>query len=472
MYTLEDLRQEQVAVVGFGQEGQTVAKYLVTHGIKPVILDVKAFSDLSTEARETISDLQLELRSGPDYLSSAKDFSVLFRSPGVWRLNPLLIKAEQNDTYVSSLTQWMFDNLQCKTIGITGTKGKTTTASLLYQILQTHLRQHASESRVYLTGNIGTSDPLIILDQARPTDIVVYELSSFQLQDLKRAPDIAVVLMTTIDHLDHHKTSDEYWDAKRNIVSKQSQNQLVVINIDYEGSRSIADGLSAKNLFTISKKVKTKQGIYISESGILHYTGLPGRTIGHISASNTVLRGAHNLENFAAAALVALLLGADPDSIESVIKNFTGVKHRLELVANHSGIKFYDDSIATVPESSIAALQSFTEPTIAILGGSLKGSDYTDLGMFIARSNTIKAIILLGEAGKLIQKAIEQVGGFSGTIIENCKTMEEIFQTIKTLAVPGDVVVLSPAAASFGLFKSYQDRGNQFRLHAIAWKST
>lgn len=398
---------KNIAILGMGEEGQDLLVWLKKNTLH---CRIKVFDKIKTV--------------------NLAGFDLVFRSPGFWRLHPMFKKAETKGTAISSATKLFFDLCPCPIIGVTGTKGKGTTASLITRILT------KSGQSVYLAGNIG-KPMLQLLPKLKSTDWVCLELSSFQLQDLNKSPHIAVVLNITSDHLDIHQDVNEYRQAKTNILRYQKPDDYAVINRDYQTTKSMAALTKAKVSF-FSR----------------HDLSLDHRRI--------QLRGEHNLENIAAAIAVAQLVGVDDQSIKQAVYSFKGLEHRLELVKEVKGVKYYNDSFSTTPETAIAAIKSFTEPMILILGGSDKGSDYTKLGKTISSSRNLKAVILIGKMGPTIRRSIYN---FSGQIVSGGKTMIQIIKQAKQFAEPGDVVVLSPACASFDMFANYKDRGNKFKAY-------
>lgn len=398
---------KNIAILGLGEEGQDVLTWLKSNSLN---CRIKVFDKITTV------DL-----SG---------FDIVFRSPGFWRLSLMLKKAAAAGVMITSATKLFFNLCPCPIIGVTGTKGKGTTASLITRILT------KSGQSVYLAGNIG-KPMLQLLSKLKVTDLVCLELSSFQLQDLTKSPHIAVVLNITSEHLDVHQTTAEYRQAKANILKHQTSSDHAIINSDYQTTKSMTALTKAKVSF-FSR----------------HDLSLDHRLI--------QLRGEHNLENIAAAIAVAKLVGVNNKIIMPAVYSFKGLEHRLELVREVKGVKYYNDSFSTTPETAIAAIKSFKEPEILILGGSDKGSDYTKLGQTISSRRNLKAIILIGKMGPVIRRSIHN---FSGQIIFNGKTMIQIIKQAKLLAKSGDVVVLSPACASFDMFLNYKDRGNQFKAY-------
>lgn len=404
----EEIRGKKIGVLGDGIDTQDVVPYLENNGAELTILDEKkdgkGFGDLT-------------------------GFDVLVRSPGVYRYRPEIVVAEKAGVVITSKTKIFFDACPAKIIGVTGTKGKGTTSTLIYQILK------KAGKDVYLGGNIGAG-VFGCLDMLTAESIVVLELSSFQLVDLHRSPHIAVVLMVTSEHLDWHKSPDEYVGAKLAITKYQLAADFVVANKDYENSRRIGEaGLGKK--------------IWVSKSD----WDKPMR-----------LRGEHNRENVAAAAAVAEILNVEYRIVEEVVKEFKGLEHRLEEVVTVDGVTYFDDSFSTTPETAIAALQAFEEPKVMILGGSDKGSDFRELGVSVSRCNSIRGVVLIGLMADKIRTAIGEGVEYK----TGARTMSQIVEQARSMARPGDVVVLSPAAASFDMFKNYKDRGDQFKSEVVS----
>jgi UDP-N-acetylmuramoylalanine--D-glutamate ligase len=426
---IQDLRGKMVAVLGFGMEGRATTKYLIKHGVSPVLFDARPWDEWSTDDQNYIKSLKINFIFGPDYLQELRGFDVAFRSPGI-KLSD--VKGHMsNVAIITSQTKWFFDYCPGKIIGVTGTKGKGTTCTLIYNILK-----QAGKS-VYLVGNIGETQPFEILDNLSPDDLIVYEMSSFQLQDLTKSPHVGVVLMTTSEHLDYHKDVEEYRQAKEQVVKFQTADDFAIYNEDYEGSANIG-------------KLGNGQKISIGAKQDLPF-----------DVSKIQLNGVHNLENIKAAVAVAKVLDIAPNVIQKSVEDFKGLIHRLEFVTEKNGVKFYNDSFSTTPETAIAAIKAFEEPEIIILGGSSKNSNFTDLGKTILERKNIQALILIGQEAERIEKSL--IGQFMGKILRGAKNMEEIFEQIRSVAKSGDVVLLSPACASFGMFKNYKDRGEQFK---------
>jgi UDP-N-acetylmuramoylalanine--D-glutamate ligase len=271
--------------------------------------------------------------------------------------------------------------------------------------------------------------------------------------------------MTTSEHLDYHKNIHEYVDAKRNILRFQSASDAAIVNKDYPASNESKVHTQGK-VFQVSRIASVQNGCFVENGKItvrVRNSGrLPTISTEIINVKDILLPGKHNLENVCAAVMAALLSGVSKENIVAVLKTFKGLEHRLELIRQMNGVRFYDDSFSTIPETTIAAIEAFKNPEILILGGSSKNSDFKELGRVISEAQNIKAIIGIGVEWPRIKKSIGyQVSGIK--YVESCKNMREIVQKAHQLAKPGDVVLLSPACASFDMFKNYKDRGDQFK---------
>ncbi len=400
---LKELQGKKIAVVGMGINNQKLVDFLTSQGINLEIIK--------------------EWKGESELFDKLDRFDVIFRTPGLPYLSEAIQRAQTSGVEISSQTKLFFHLCPAKIVGVTGTKGKGTTSSLIAKILE------AGGKKVWLAGNIGR-DPFEFINDIKPEDFVVLELSSFQLQDLELSPHIAVVLSITPDHLNHHKSFDEYIRAKSNIVAHQTDKDFAVLH------RSLPDWFQAAGKAT---------KVYIETKSVVDY--------------KRKLLGEHNLDNIAAAASVGKILEIPEDVIRKVVEEFEPLPHRLNVIVEKNGITFVDDSISTNVESTVAAINAFHKPIILIVGGSSKGLDYLPLGSAIRSRENIKAVIVIGEVAEQIQQSLS---GFSGEIMTGATNMDEIFGQINKVAKSGDTVLLSPAAASFDMFKDYKDRGEQF----------
>ena len=454
---MEKFTNKKIAILGFGIEGASVIEFL--HGINALItvFDEKKRVDFDKNELEEFEQKGIEFVFGA--IPSLLSFDLIFRSPGIKPNITQLIEAKEKGAEVTSATRMFFDLCPCPIIGVTGTKGKGTTSTLIYEMLK------LQGLNVYLGGNIGTP-PLIFLSSLKPDSKVVLELSSFQLidLDLDKSPHIAVMLMTTSEHLDYHTDVYEYIEAKRNIFRFQTEKDLAIVNRDYPASNE-SDIHSSGKVYRVSREQDVDQGCFVKDDAL--YLKMDGYDQEVILTKSLALRGKHNWENAQAAIVASLCAGATMKSIIPVLKSFKGLPHRIEFVRLVRGVSYYDDSFSTTPETAIAAIQSFEESKILILGGSSKNSDFSELGKVISESNSIKAIIGIGEEWVKIRSNIKYQKS-KIQYVEGLKDMEEIVKKCTEIGEIGDVVLLSPACASFDMFKSYKDRGEQFKQEVLS----
>lgn len=446
---------KKILILGAGLEGISAANFLKTENLV-VIYDDKKETEIE---KAPLKSLGTKPKLYFAKLPIKEKFDLIVRSPGVRPDHPIIKRLIKTGSRLLSPTNIFFDLCPCPIIGVTGTKGKGTCATLIYQMLKTQ------SENVFLAGNIGTP-ALDILPQLNKNSLVVLELSSFQLIDLNFSPHVAVVLMITEEHLDWHIDAQDYRDAKKPIVKFQSSNDLAVINYDFPVSSQFAKITKGESFF-YSTKSKTN-GAYISKGKII--SEIVQREI-ICETKEILIPGEHNLQNVLAATTVAKLEGITGKNIKNVLTSFKGLEHRLELVKDIGGVKYYNDSYSTTPETAIAAIDAFkNNPKILILGGSSKKSNFSALGQKIVRENTIKTLILIGDESKNIKDAIASHGAFKGQIIENLKNMKEIVLNARKSAKKGDVIILSPACASFDMFKNYQERGSAFKTEVLKLK--
>ena len=438
--------QKSVAVLGLGIEGQDTCQFLTKRGAKITVFDQKTASELGKTVK-VLKSRGVKFKLGKNYLKNGLGkFDVIFRSPAFKTSLPAIVKAKKKGSKISSATELFFKTCPAKIIGVTGTKGKGTTSTLIYNILK------RAGKKVFLAGNIG-QPMLALLPKLDRKSWVVLELSSFQLQGLNFSPHVAVVLFITSEHLNYHRNVKEYIRAKSNIVRHQNKNDFAILNADNNTSSSFAHLTPAKTLyFSRQKKIN---GAYVINKKIM----LANKIISPVK--NLKLKGEHNWDNVCAAVTAANSIGISKKIIQKEVFSFKGLEHRLELVRTIKKISFYNDSFSTTPETAIAAIKAFQKPIILIAGGSEKGSNYDQLGKEIAKSS-VKSLILIGQMAKRIKKAVEKAG-YRGEIIYQPGEMKEIIKIAFKKAKPNNIILLSPACASFDMFKNYKDRGNQFK---------
>lgn len=443
---------KKILVIGIGNEGVSAANFLAAEN-EIAIYDDKKESEVE---KASLKNLGSKPKLYFSTLPKKEKFDLIVRSPGVRADHPVVKKLVKEGSLLTSPTNIFFDLCPCPIIGVTGTKGKGTTATLIYEMLKTQ------SENIYLAGNIGIP-ALDIIQQLNKNSIAIIELSSFQLIDLNKSPHIAVVLMITEDHLDWHLDAKDYQEAKKSIVKFQSSKDFAVINKDFPVSSKFAKETQSETFF-FSTKIKTN-GAYLINNKIVSEL-VQKETI--CDKKEVLLPGHHNLQNALAAIIVAKLEGIKSENIKKILATFKGLAHRLELVEVVKGVKYYNDSYSSTPETAIAAIDAFpNNPKILILGGSSKKSNFSALAQKIVREKSIKTLILVGLESKRIKTAIASHGNFKGEIIENLKNMKEIVLNASKSAKKGDVVLLSPACASFDMFKNYQERGNAFRNEVL-----
>lgn len=430
--------QSSVAILGFGVEGKAIFEYLKKHGVDNItICDKNKSLELPGGVKSIL---------GNDYLMNLESFDYVFRSPGVPYFDPELQKSIKSGVNVASVIKFFFKHCPAEIIGVSGTKGKGTTSTLIYKILKN------AGKDVYLGGNIG-EPPVNFLDKLNAQSIVVLELSSFQLQDLNYSPQISVLLNTTIDHLDWHKGKDEYWKAKSSLFKYQEENDLAILNLDYSYASYFAKFTKGVIKYVSSHEITN--GAYVKGNQI-YYQKNP-----LISIDEVGLIGKHNWENIMPSIVVAKHLHIDNEVIAQTIKDFKGLPYRLELVNEVAGVRFYNDSFSTNPETSIAGVKSFSEPLALIAGGYDKGLNYQKWAQVISLQPNLKFIALIGDLADQLED--ELLKNNCKIKLEKFKSFEKaIEQSYKNVSSDSGIVLLSPAAASFDMFANYKVRGQKF----------
>lgn len=418
----------RVAIAWYGAEGQSSYRYFQARGHDVTIVTPRVSADFPIPEGA-------QLITGDDAFEQLADFDIVVRSSSV-RPDKLVTSGK-----IWSATNEFFAHCPAPIIGVTGTKGKGTVSSMIAAVLR------ASGKTVHLVGNIG-APALDSLEHISEDDIVVYELSSFQLWDLEKSPEIAVVLMIEADHLDVHSDFDEYVAAKANIVRFQTKDDRVFFHPTNPESKRVAE-ISQGEVRRYA--IPDDGAVYVNNGNFC----IQGRVI--CSTDAVQLPGAHNLENACAALSAALIYLDGRDFIEAGLRNFTGLPHRLKFVREVDGVKYYDDSIATTPGSAIAAIKSFDAPKRIILGGSDKHLDYSEIIDLCVATGT--KVVAIGQTGGVIE---ELCRGRSVDCLRLEGVMADIIVRVFEIVEPGEVVILSPASASFDQYENYIDRGEQF----------
>ena len=450
---LKSLSGKRVSVVGAGVSNTPLIEALLFAGIDTTVCD-KRPRDKMEDTANHFQHLGAKLCLGENYLDNL-NADIIFRTPGLMPSHPMLQKAVAGGSLLTSEMEVFFDICPCKTIGVTGSDGKTTTTSIIAEILKNQ------GETVHLGGNIGT--PLLCsVDDIQKDDIAVLELSSFQLISMRKSPEIAILTNLSPNHLDVHSCMQEYADAKRNIFLHQHSKDRIVFNRDNEYTPDYEKDVKADEVFYFSgaaPKGKIQNGARL-ENGIIYLIN-NGREEKLMEAQDIRLPGAHNVENYMAA-FVALRGLASKDAMIDTARSFCGVEHRLEAVRQHNGIQYYNDSIASSPSRTIAGLRSFDQKVILIAGGKDKGVPYDEIGPVIIEK--VKTLILTGMSAETIRVAVLNTPGHSGTpniIMQD--DFKEAVLTASKVAESGDIVLLSPASTSFDCFADFAQRGEYFK---------
>lgn len=454
---LEEFKQyvkgKYVAVIGMGVSNTPLIRYLMDLDANVTVFDKKTEEELDASLCEEYAIQGVKFSLGENYLENLVGYDIIFRSPSMRPDHPAIEKELDRGAILTSEIEMLIDLCPGKVIGITGSDGKTTTTTLIYKIL---VEEGYS---CYLGGNIGT--PLFArIDEMRPEDIVVLELSSFQLMTLKKSPNISIITNISPNHLDIHKDYQEYIDSKENIFRYQSNKDIVVLNYDNDITREMADRVESKVRF-FSTKVKLEDGVILDNAMIKISEGKIRKQI--MSSEDILLLGAHNVEN-ACTAIAAIYDLVKPSSIVNVLKSFKGVEHRNEFVRELNGVKWYNDSIGSSPTRTIAGLLSFKNKVVLIAGGYDKHLDYTELGKYIVEH--VQTLILMGQTKEKIKNAtleeIQRRGNVELPIFE-CDSLEEVVDVAHKNTKSGDIIFFSPASASFDMFKNFVERGNKYK---------
>ena len=459
-----DFAGRRVTIIGLGK-GRTaagIARFLVANGAAVTITDPKSADKLG-EGIARIGGTPADLILGPSSDDAAlADPDFVFVINGVRPRSATVQRAAQRGIPVLTEIGLFFRLCPAPIVGVTGTKGKSTTFTLITRILERGGR------RVVAGGNIGTSI-IDLLSTISPQDTVVLELSSFQLETLGRSPHVAVVTNVLEDHLDHHGTRDAYVAAKRNILAWQGPRDTAVLNLDDPSTVALHTG-SSSEVRGYSLTLRPKRGAYRDVDGTLAIVdGASRRPFMH--ERDLRLPGRHNVGNVLAAAIVGDLEGVAPTVIADAIGSFVGLPHRLEIVTESGGVLYVNDSQGTTPYATIPALTAYGRPAVVILGGVSKGADWTELARAVVRD--ARGAVLIGQSADELGEALGRAAAGRTTFpIARAATLPDAVRAARAMARPGDVVLLSPAAASFDMFSSYEERGEVFRAAVRALAGT
>ena len=446
---------DKVLILGAARQGQALARFFSAQGVHVVLNDIQRPEAL-TQARQALSNLPIEWVLGSHPTELLQGVDLLCLSGGVPSDLPLVQAAQARGIPISNDSEIFMERVPCPVIGITGSSGKSTTAALV-----AHMAELAVQpgQRVWLGGNIGT--PLVDhLNEIDARDLVVLELSSFQLEWMSRSPHIAVVLNITPNHLDRHPSFEAYKQAKARILAFQSRADTAVLNREDTEAWSLKDSVRGR-LFTFGLQPSSggEPATYV-RAGSVRFTGPQGDS-DLVPLSSVHLLGPHNLANVSAAVCTAMAAELPAKAIARGVSTFTGLPHRLETVYQADGVTWVDDSIATSPERVMAALKCFEQPLVLLLGGRDKHLDWSALAKEVASRGP--RVIVFGEAAPLITEALQRAQeSHSPLQIDSSPDLQEAVRTAAAIARPGDVVLLSPGATSFDEFKDFEERGSMF----------
>lgn len=449
----EAMKNKKIAFIGVGVSHTDLIKLFLKKKLDVTVCDKKTREQM--KEYDELSAAGAKFLLGEGYLDLISDgyFDVVFRTPGMYYYSEVLTAARAKGTAVTSEMEVFFDLCPCPIYAVTGSDGKTTTTTIIAELLA------AEGKTVHKGGNIGRA-LLPIIEDIKETDAAVVELSSFQLISMRRSPDIAAVTNITPNHLNVHKDMQEYIDAKANLLLHQNAFGRTVLSADNETARSLAP-LARGKLAFFSRKEKVENGAFLNDKGMLCYNDY-GKITEIVDMKDIKIPGMHNVENYLTAIAVTHGL-VKPETVRKVAEEFGGVEHRIELVRELDGVKYYNNSIASSPTRVIACLNTFEQKQIMIMGGSDKGISFEPMADLICEK--VRMLILMGQTKEKIRDAVTA----SPLYKKDCpeifivSDMEEAVRTAYKNAHEGDIVSLSPACASFDMYRMFEDRGNHFK---------
>ncbi len=440
----KSLKDKKISVIGIGVSNVPLIRFLIEGGAKVTAHDKKDDKALG-EVYIELSALGVEFVLGEDYLKNIPEKTeIIFKTPGLRGDVPELLEAKEKGIALTSEMELFFELCPCEIIAVTGSDGKTTTTTLIGEMLK------AGGYTCHIGGNIGK--PLVAeLENIKVDDKAVLELSSFQLVTMKKSPKVAVVTNVTPNHLDWHKDFEEYIESKKNIMKYQDKNSVLVTN-------------SANDItFKIGNEAKGELRSFSSKGDALVCLRDGSIFYGDeriINTDDIVIPGIHNVENYMAA-IAATRDYVSKETVDAVAKNFGGVPHRIELVRELDGVRYYNDSIASSPARTTAGLNAFDEKVVLIAGGYDKKIPFDEFGSVV--NEHVKKLVLVGATSDKIEAAVKNAYNYNGLPIYRESEFETAINTARDIAEKGDVVMLSPACASFDLFKNFEERGNEFK---------
>ena len=447
----ENIKNKKIAFIGLGVSHIDTIKLFLDKGIDVLACDQRTFESLDDNAKE-LEKLGAKMCLGDDY-NQFYNADIIFRTPGMYFYKDELSKLREMGKTVTSELEVFLQLCNCKTIGVTGSDGKTTTSSLIAEIL------NQGGYTVHLGGNIGRA-LLPMIFKIKSTDIAVIELSSFQLLSFRNSPDIAVITNLSPNHLDVHKDMEEYVGSKINLILHQNGFSKTILNYENKETYDLKKFVRGELvLFNNSDKIGV--GSFLNSNRIIYYKDYETETE-LFSADDMLLPGEHNVENMMTA--IAATYGLVDNSVfKNVAQTFSGVKHRLEFVRELDSVKYYNDSIATTPTRAIAGLKTFNQKIILIAGGYDKNLSFEPLAPLILEK--VKVLILMGDTAEKIKQSVEMLSDYTKNkpSIIMVNNMEEAVEVAHKKAISGDIVSLSPSCASFNLYKNFEKRGEHFK---------
>ncbi len=445
-----------VLVIGAARQGLALTRYLSNHGAKVTLNDGRPEQDLQS-AMQQLKDFPIHWVVGQHPLEILEGIDLVCVSGGVPLDIPLILEANRRNIPLSNDSQIFMDAVRCPVVGITGSAGKTTTTSLMSAIAK---QASSPFQKIWVGGNIG--NPLINqVDEISPDNLVILELSSFQLELMTVSPQIAVITNITPNHLDRHGTLEAYTAAKANILKYQSSGDHAILNRDDPGAFGLRGAVKGNLIsFGNSPLPENENGAFTQNKSI--WVRLDGQVSEICSLNEIPLRGRHNVSNVLAACTIARVVGFNPSDIREAIIAFKGVPHRLQLVRDWNGIQWFDDSIATAPERSMAAIEAFHEPIVLLLGGKDKNLPWDKLLQVV--NQKVEHVILFGAAAETIHDYISAMHfPQQNFTLDICNHLQEAVMIASKIAEPGDVVLLAPGGTSYDEFKDFEERGEKFQ---------
>lgn len=458
---------KRVLILGAARQGLALARWLSTRASSVTLNDARPSEALSS-AQDSLKNTKVKWVTGSHPIELLDGIDLLCISGGIPLDLPIVQEALQRDIQISNDSQIFMEVVPCQTIGITGSAGKTTTTTLVGEMAKSAIKVQPIKGiswatvrrpRAYVGGNIG--DPLInYVDEMQEDDLAIMELSSFQLEQMTRSPHISAILNITPNHLDRHGTMESYTKAKARILNFQSKDDIAVLGVDHIGAWNLRDKVRGKLFtFSLSELRKDLNGAYLKDNFIYIRDGK--KDIEVMPKEKIQLRGEHNVSNVLAAFTIGYAAGFDINIMIQVAQEFRGVSHRLEFVRELNGVRWYNDSIATAPERSMAAINAFTEPIVLLLGGRDKNLPWNDLAKLIHQR--VEHVVAFGEAREMIEDVVASITVGKGVDVHLAENLSEAISKAHQVAKSGDVVLLSPGCTSFDEFKDFAERGEAFR---------